>query len=447
VTKNFRHTTTQLTDIVLSLVQCENATSSRWLQWIELSTWQRLAVACYILETQQATLLAREPSPSLFQELGVDLPFPAHTLVWDAKNVDDWANAAQQHCSSSRYVFEITPGSRSPSCDTFQSSLLIAAYYNCSTSVTPYMSTPSTEEIDHILDGSFATQQKLLTAKLLQVTPIRALLAVSGESWILSEKVPSQELFTAMKTTLRAWVAQIWGVSNPQTSQVPIKEAIRLSIQILQLALNAPCETLTLDLGADMGLYFAALVLWAATVAATTRAKSPQQGARQAPRRNRSKPPSFIHHRGSTSIPSTPTQLPNSITSYPALTLSPVQSNALSLPHSQPMSPSRNDSLTATTMLSHDQIALNSISFLSVVLRLVATEPKSQHVPDLGGLQAGCVSMLLWVKLQMRGASVEDQGGADGWTGGSSDGNGELVDGVIGSLERLLTHGWTEWGI
>jgi hypothetical protein len=442
-----RHTTTQLTDIVLSLAQRENVTSPRWLQWIELSTWQRLAISCYILETQQATLLAREPLPSLFQESGVDLPFPAHSLVWDATNVDDWANAAQQHCSSSRYVFEITPGSRSPCCDTFQSSLLIAANYNCSASVTPYMSAPTTEEIDHVVDGSFATQQKFLTAKLLHVTPIRALLAVSGESWILSEKVPSPEVFTAMKTTLRTWVAQIWCVSNAETSHVPIKEAIRLSIQILQLALNTPSETFTLDLGADMGLYFAALVLWAATAAASTRAKPPQQGARQAPRRNRSQPPTFIHHGSATSVPPTPTQLPNSITSYPALTSSPVQSSASGPPRSQPTSPSRNDSLTATTMLSHDQIALNSISFLSVVLGLVAMEPTSQRVPDLSGLQAGCVSMLLWVKLQLRGASSEDQGGVDGWTSGPGEGHGELLDGVIGSLERLLNHGWTEWGI
>jgi hypothetical protein len=98
-------------------------------------------------------------------------------------------------------------------------------------------------------------------------------------------------------------------------------------------------------------------------------------------------------------------------------------------------------------MLSHDQIALNSISFLSVVLGLVAMEPTSQRVPDLSGLQAGCVSMLLWVKLQLRGASSEDQGGVDGWTSGPGEGHGELLDGVIGSLERLLNHGWTEWGI
>lgn len=438
----------QLNDLELFLSRDEDVTLSHWHQWIELSTWQRLAISCYILDSQQATLLAREPLPSLFQESGVDLPFPAHISVWDATNLEDWTTAVQQHSSSPQHVFGVSLATTSLPCDTFQSSILIAAHYNRFNAVTPYVSTPSVEDIDQVIDGSFATQQKLLTAKLLQVTPIRALLAVSGESWILSEKVPSPETYATLRTTLRTWVTQIWCASSSAIEHVPIKEAIRISIQILQLALNTPTEILTLDLGADMGLYFAALVLWAATAAASTRAKLSQRGGgRQTPRRNHSHSPGFNNHHGSTSLAPTSTQLPNPATSYPASTSSPIQSDALSVTHSQPTSPSRHDSIAATTLLSHDQIALNSITFLSVVLRLIATEPKSLYVPDLGSLQAGCVSMLLWVKLQLRGASMDDQVGADGWTGRPVEGHGELVDSAIGSLERLLNRRWSDWGI
>jgi hypothetical protein len=436
-----------LNDLELSLSRNENVTLSLWHQWIELSIWQRLAISCYILESQQTTLLAREPLPSLFQESGVDLPFPAHQSVWDATNLEDWTAAVQQRSSSPQHVFGVSLGNACLPCDVFQSSILIAAHYNSFNAVTPYVNTPSVEDIDQVIDESFATQQKLLTAKLLQVTPIRALLAVSGESWILSEKVPSPETYATLRTTLRIWVTQIWCATSSTVDHVPIKEAIRISIQILQLALNTPSEIPNLDLGADMGLYFAALVLWAATAAASTRAKLSQRGGRHPPRRNHSHPPGFNNHHGSTSLAPTLTQMPNSVTSYPALTSSPNQSDALSVTHSQPTSPSRHDSLAATTLLSHNQIALNSITFLSVVLRLIATEPKSLHVPDLGSLQAGCVSMLLWAKLQLRGAAIDDQVGADGWTGRPMEGHGELADSAIGCLERLLNRGWSDWGI
>jgi hypothetical protein len=110
-------------------VQHENVTLTRWLQWVELSTWQRLLASCYTLEAQQATMLAREPSPSLFQQPGLDLPFPVHTLVWDAINLNEWAIAAQQY-SSPQYVFDVSQDSMLTPCDPFQSSILIAAYYN-----------------------------------------------------------------------------------------------------------------------------------------------------------------------------------------------------------------------------------------------------------------------------------------------------------------------------
>lgn len=432
-----------------SLSQDANVTLSIWHQWIELSTLHRISISCYILESQQATLLAREPTPSLFQGSGDELPFPAHTSVWDASNLDDWATAARQQCSSPQYVFEVSPGTTRLSCDTFQSSILIAAHYNRFNVVTPYMSTPIVEEIDQVIDESFATQQKLLTAKLLQVTPIRALLAVSGESWILSEKVPSPETYATLRTTLRTWVTQIWCATSSTAEHVSIKKAIRLSIQILQLALNTPSEIPTIDLGVDMGLYYAAIVLWAATAAAYTRENLLQRGTggRQTPRRNRSQPPGFISNHSSASHVPASTQLPTSVTSYPTLPSSPLQSDAMSLAQSQPASPSSHDSLATATMLSHDQIALNSMTFLSVVLRLVATQSKSFHIPDLAGLQAGCVSMLLWAKLQLRGASLDDQTSAGGWTNISVKGHGELLDSAIGSLERLLNRGWSDWGV
>jgi hypothetical protein len=55
--------------------------------------------------------------------------------------------------------------------------------------------------------------------------------------------------------------------------------------------------------------------------------------------------------------------------------------------------------------------------------------------------------MLLWVKLQLRGACHENQNDLAMWTSGSGDGLGELLNSVVGSLEKILNGGWTHWGI
>jgi hypothetical protein len=264
--ENFNNTRSNLTDIVFSLAQPENVTPNCWLQWVKLSIWQRLLVSCYRLETEQAMLLARKPVLSLFQESGMDLPFPAHLLVWDAMSFHEWAVAVRQY-SSPQYVCDVSEKSMVTSCDPFQSSVLVAAYYNRFNVTSPYEIAPSVHDIDFVLDTSFVTRQRLLTAKLIQVTPIRALIAISGETWILLEKVSQQDFFT-LKTALRTWIAQLW-TTQPQPPAVT--EALQLSVDILQSALDEKPAANALGMGTDMGVYFASLVLWAVVTAASTR--------------------------------------------------------------------------------------------------------------------------------------------------------------------------------
>jgi hypothetical protein len=442
--ENFRYTTSQLSDITSSLAQPENVTLSSWLRWVELGICQRLLASCYILESQQAMLLAREPLSSLFQESGMDLPFPPHASVWDAMTLEEWTITAQQYSSSPQYVFGVTQDSVLVPCDSFQSSILVAAYYNRFDYTLPYSNMFSVEEIDPLLDGSFTTKQKLLTAKLLQVTPIRELLAVSGESWILSEKVSSPQVFTAFKTTLRTWASQLWSTPMVNSQSIAIREALNLSVEILKMALDEPSEALELGMGTDMGVYFASLVLWAITTAASSRAKASQQMLQYAPYRHNSLPPSYPTPHNPTSAPATSTPLSNSFSIPTTMDTCTTQAILQGLIHSQPASPIRHDSLSSPPLLSYDQITSSSLSFLPVVMGL-ASQP---HQPvDLSTLQAGCISMLLWVKLQLRRAALENQTDMAVWASAPGDGLGELLDSVVGSLERVLNRGWTGWSI
>jgi hypothetical protein len=115
--------------------------------------------------------------------------------------------------------------------------------------------------------------------------------------------------------------------------------------------------------------------------------------------------------------------------------------------HSQPTSPVRHDSLASTTLISHEHITLNSASFLSEAQHLISIDPVSQSELNMSRLQAGCISLLLWVKLQLRGAPLEEQSGMAVWSSRPGEGLGELLDSIVGSLERVLNRGWSGWGL
>ncbi|KAF1941108.1 hypothetical protein EJ02DRAFT_512628 [Clathrospora elynae] len=441
--ENFQHVTSQIHDLA-SLVKLENATMERWIHWIDFATWQRLLLSCHVLEFQQPLLLAREPLPSLIQDTGFDLPFPGHTSLWDAKSPTEWALAAQQHLHSPRYVHEVNSNSAMIFFDTFQSSVLLAAHYNCHETSSPYISSPSVLDIEHLFDTSPVTARMLLTAKLVQVTPLRALLAVAGETWILSEKVASAQVFTALKITLRTWLAQLWSTTI-ESQGVPVKEALRLSVDILQQALKEQRDSVTLEIGTDIGIYFAALVLWAITTAATTRVKRPQTKAQHC--RPSQSPPVFA---STTWAPmqSTPTLTLNDL---PKVSTAPkvMQPSTFTPTHSNPASPTAQPSLATTPLLSHAQITINTISFLSTTLYDFNNAASTRQSPaDLSGHQTGCISLLLWVKLRLRGVPLENlDSAADAWACKPGEGLGELLDGVTGSLERILNRGWGGWGV
>ncbi|KAF2683033.1 hypothetical protein K458DRAFT_390311 [Lentithecium fluviatile CBS 122367] len=444
--EKFRIITSNIVDHIAALAQPENATYERWAQWVELCTRQRLLLCCYILEHQQATLLARQPQQSLIQFSGFDLPFPAHSSLWDAASPTDWALAAQQTAHLPEYVYQITTDMAPFVVDSFQSSLLIATHYNHFNNPAPYLSPPSFVPIDHLLDSSPITKHQLLSAKLLQVTPIRALLAVSGESWILSEKVPSPQAFTGYKTTLRSWISGLWS-GNTDSHNQPVRDALKLAIEILQHAMTAPPHTLRLELGADMGLYFAALVIWSATVAANTRINIPHGQAHQHRFQSHSPLPT------TRAFPSTPTHLAvNTPTTSPSHTYPPsvnfVSNQAASPAPYSPTSSSMQYSDIATQSAKFLSTALVDLEFLGIV---------HQWPRDISQWQQGCGAMMRWVKVRMRSGAAEGRdsvvasgygvGPTSAGTGRGSDGFGELLDSVIGVLEKIMGKGWEGWGI
>ncbi|KAF2186147.1 hypothetical protein K469DRAFT_146292 [Zopfia rhizophila CBS 207.26] len=444
--QEFRVVTSSIVETLSALPQNENSAFEHWTHWINLSGQQRLFLCCYILEYQQATLLARQPQSSVIQVTGFDLPFPAAAALWDATNATEWAMLARQYVHFPTYVYEVMSDMSLAPLDTFQSSLLIAAHYNHFNNTTSYLSPPSFPPIDHLLDASPITKHQLLTAKLLQVTPIRALLAVSGESWILSEKVPSIAAFSSFKATLKTWVNGLWASTTDGQNQA-VKDALKLAINILQDAMTIQPQDLRLELGADMGLYFAALVIWAVTVAANSRINPPQsQGA---PHRYPSHSP-LPSQRSSAHYPSTPSHFSTN-TSQPSQSPNPIHPTTIGLILPSLTSPT--PPATSNSML-HSDITMTSINFINnanVEVELLGMVP--QWPRDVAQWRQGCEALIRWVKMRLRNGALEGRdsivspGPTSAGTGRGGDGLGELLDGVVGVLEKVMGRGWEGWSV
>lgn len=437
--------TLRIDAILSSLNAPENATYDLWSQWIELTSQQRLLQCCYILEYQQAILLARAPRPSLVQYPEFDLPFPSSSSLWDAENPIDWAIAAQENPQLPLYVYEVMPESKFGPLDQFQSSLLIAAHYNHSSDPDLYLSPPALPDIEHLLDDSPSTKHALLTAKLLQVTPIRALLAVCGESWILSEKVSSPAAFHRFSKALKVWVHGLW---TDQSST--IKEALQLSIAILQHAISMPLDHLHLELGQDMGVYFASLIIWAITVASNTRINAPQAPAQRIRYRTHS-PSSSSGHFPSVSSPfaaiatqnsPNPTH-PANVGLVPQISVAPPPL----IPQTSPAPQHTHDNMLYNEFTATTIDILNNAQLEQSPLSIIPQSPQ-----DVTTWQEACTAILRWTKMRLGNCSPEARdsvigsGPTSACIGRGGEGLGELLNGVVGVLEKMIARGWEGWG-
>lgn len=428
----------------------------RWCQWIRLSSKQRLLLCCYILETQQATLVARTPQPSIISHVsGFNLPLPASSVLWDAASAVDWVLELQQQPQQPRYVCdvpaELSMSSSLPQLDVFQSSLVLAVHYNYFHNPTPYLQAPSYPALNHVLDQSPLTQYHLFTAQLLQHIPLRALLAVSGESWILSEKVQTIAAFTGLKTTLRTWLNELWTPDMERQGLKPVKAALKTAINFLHHAMTAPRQTLPLEPGAEMSLYYAALVLWAVTLAATARqneAQSKAQPTRHPQHRSptQSRRPSqaqvqLLSQASNVPGPITLASQPSSQTSNPG---HPSAIGLLPSALTSPVLPSN------TTSMLHSEILPTSLNFLHIAAvetdfpGVVAQLPR-----NLAQWQHGVGALMRWVRMRLRSGAVDgrDSVVSTSSAGAGRGGLGELLDGVVGVLEKILGRGWEGWGI
>lgn len=202
--------------------------------WVEHETRRRVLQATFILDTQQS-IMFEQPSvllqscvglakPGLRKSEMTDLPFPCPSDMWECWQIEEWydrAKACEPLTLSS--AAERAGSDATLNFDSFQSSLILSHI------VTTQMHSLDLEDtldrfnrntsnggsVGHFVrplqpprfpppNCTVFMSHALLAAKY---TPLKALLTVSGESWLFNRKIPQESEFRAAKEKVRAWVS------------------------------------------------------------------------------------------------------------------------------------------------------------------------------------------------------------------------------------------------
>lgn len=205
-------------------------------RWVNGETRQRLLLACYTLEIQQATLFGRD------RELTwTDMLMPCSVQSWEERDTLRWLSLLQESLYHSTHLHETLNNPR-PTSDPFTTAILSALYSTTGISPTSALIT----SLANHPQGSFTHHALLLAAH----APVRHLLAVAGESFVLGHKLSSSLHYDTACHAVQTWVA------TPTAST-----ATNHAAQTLRCSFHAN-EPLGLLLE-EWTLYLAALVCWA----------------------------------------------------------------------------------------------------------------------------------------------------------------------------------------
>jgi hypothetical protein len=276
----------------------EEAIRQQWMEWIRLHSLERLLTACYILEAQQALLLARPNSTHT--SYGFELYIPASAALWEASVHTKWAQLIRGVTAPLTDVYQSLDNmshndNHVTRYEPFQCALLTACHASSVVSqrqdadnrayAAVSASHPIFEASNIALLEQFLCPQTnvLITHNMVRLaahSPTRALLAVSGESWVFSQRLSSEALlaaaeFETLKTQLQSWSETLqqptlWPTGTGMRTDT--HEALQRSLNIIRLALDM--DSRSLAFGAEMALYYSSLVLWASTFTAVCKAEA-----------------------------------------------------------------------------------------------------------------------------------------------------------------------------
>ncbi|CAK4032553.1 hypothetical protein DOTSEDRAFT_22343 [Lecanosticta acicola] len=215
---------------------------------------QRLLLACYLVEQQSNALFGRSSAIN-YGKVSEYLPFPSPQISWDTPlglepdEADTYPFDQLRDALGSVQYVSSTPQER---CDAFRSSLMIAS---CSDLASDGFD--GADDYQLLLSTENSSRMRLAhhTSLLCRNAPVRDLLAVAGESWIMAEKLGTQSEFSTAQIEVRQWAS---GSSSPHGHS--IQRAVDHALSILAIHQEVPRTGLLYQ---EWALYLATVVIWA----------------------------------------------------------------------------------------------------------------------------------------------------------------------------------------
>ena len=225
---------------------------------------QRLFLTCYTLDQQHAALFGRQRT-NCFSGAGMDLPFPRSQASWDATHRHLSEKATHDRVWEALDDANLDePGQNSY--DAFQSMLMMASLGDGTDFDNPQYAADRNSSSSPLLSRMEQSPRIKLayhTFMLCKNTPIRDLLGVAGESWVMAEKLSNQAEYTAAQFETRHWakgVATSTAEFDSDSGRVRVSNAVRHALTILELHLDHPKTGLLFQ---EWAVYLASVVLWA----------------------------------------------------------------------------------------------------------------------------------------------------------------------------------------
>jgi hypothetical protein len=217
---------------------------------------QRLLAAYYILDQEQAKLFGRHVTdvPDL---IPANLSVPQPVQIWDLDlapgSADDWHYQNRGSLGHAVISCSYLGGSPGEPYDIFMT--ILALTYSSSGGRD---TSPSSQDLVFDLDlpaafpNSAHTELVRQTHALCNSTPVRALLATAGESWVMAEKLSLYADYKAAQETVRLWTS------------TSADHALAHALQIIRLHRLHPKTSCIYH---EWSLHLASLVVWACTYA------------------------------------------------------------------------------------------------------------------------------------------------------------------------------------
>ncbi|KAI9642926.1 hypothetical protein NHQ30_008660 [Ciborinia camelliae] len=238
---------------------------SNWLLWVDAESRQRLSSLCFIFDIHQA-MYHQQKRAKPYVDFTI-LHTPCSEVLWELTNAADWAiNETENNAGQSVHVVQrqCTQGHHVELSHFAQSLIICFLTSQFPGRVDPDYHYPKDFQMHNIFPTELVTlfpkSSMVHTFLALYHTPLRDLLAVSGDTWVFSQKITQQNYFREAQSRLKNWSSSLGAATATH-------HACRILLSELSTSYIPSADHNTtlhhLDLSHYWSLNVAVLICWA----------------------------------------------------------------------------------------------------------------------------------------------------------------------------------------